>query len=343
MHGGPPLAVAGGGEGLAEPGGAAIVHRQHRIAAIGQPLVVGVAAVIIPRPGAAVHEQHHRQRLARRGKALGAAAPRQGEIGGEREPVAGGDFQRRHARERRADQFGAADEQAGERTAIAVVEMGFRRCRDRVVDHHPAAIVVGARGDMHVALEPFLQKRQIVADGGIDHVPLGAQIIHRPGLDLVRVRIGHHAGDIRLRRGGDLVHLAGFQILGDECGGIAAAAVDPVQRVAVAGEAHRAGVGAVLEADAGERLVLHHIALHAEEILAAVLARALRQADIEILIHQEAAIALVLQCQRQLAAGQIQAIDIVPARIPVVDADHDMVAHDAGSRRAPAPAHLPAA
>ena len=35
-----PLVVAGGGEGFAEAGRAAVVHLQHRVAAVREPLVV---------------------------------------------------------------------------------------------------------------------------------------------------------------------------------------------------------------------------------------------------------------------------------------------------------------
>src|SRR5690606_40368693 len=62
VHPAGPLAVAGVGELLAEAGGAAVVHAQHGVAAVGQPLVIAAVAVGVARPGAAVHQQHHRHR-----------------------------------------------------------------------------------------------------------------------------------------------------------------------------------------------------------------------------------------------------------------------------------------
>ena len=61
MHLAAPLQVAGVEECLAEAGGAAEIHRQHGIAAIGQPLVVRVIAVLVSCPRPAVHQKHHRQ------------------------------------------------------------------------------------------------------------------------------------------------------------------------------------------------------------------------------------------------------------------------------------------
>ena len=60
VHLAAPLQVAGVDERLAEAGRAAEVHRQHGIAAICQPLVLGLVAVAVAAPRAAMHQQHHR-------------------------------------------------------------------------------------------------------------------------------------------------------------------------------------------------------------------------------------------------------------------------------------------
>ena len=61
-----PLPVAGVQELLAEAGRAAEVDLEHRVAAVGQPLRLGVEAPAVARPRTAVDEQHHRQALRRR-------------------------------------------------------------------------------------------------------------------------------------------------------------------------------------------------------------------------------------------------------------------------------------
>ena len=58
-----PLAVAGVEELLAVSGGAAVVHLEHRVAAVGEPLRVGAVTPCVARPRAAVHEEHEREAL----------------------------------------------------------------------------------------------------------------------------------------------------------------------------------------------------------------------------------------------------------------------------------------
>ena len=84
VHLAAPFQVAGIDERLAESGRGAEVHRQHRKAAIRQPLRLGIEAVDVARPRAAVHRQHHRQR------SIGARplAVRQREIGRQLQAIA---------------------------------------------------------------------------------------------------------------------------------------------------------------------------------------------------------------------------------------------------------------
>ena len=57
------LLLACGDEGFAETSRAAIIHREHSIAAVGQPLMIAAIAENIARPWTAVHDEHHRQRF----------------------------------------------------------------------------------------------------------------------------------------------------------------------------------------------------------------------------------------------------------------------------------------
>jgi hypothetical protein len=50
-------------ERLSETGRAAIIHREHSIASISQPLMIAAIAEDIARPRTAMDDQNHRQRL----------------------------------------------------------------------------------------------------------------------------------------------------------------------------------------------------------------------------------------------------------------------------------------
>ena len=63
MHPPRPLAISGVDEALAEPRRAAIVDRQHGVAAIGEPLMFGIEPVAVARPGAAVNVEYERYGL----------------------------------------------------------------------------------------------------------------------------------------------------------------------------------------------------------------------------------------------------------------------------------------
>jgi len=81
---------------LSKAGRGAIVHGQHRITAVCQPLVIRAIAVDVATPGSAVHNQHHGQRLGRpRSLRLGW----QRQIRHEIEPIAGFDHMTLHRRQ----------------------------------------------------------------------------------------------------------------------------------------------------------------------------------------------------------------------------------------------------
>src|SRR5262249_59275382 len=64
VHPAGPFEVGGVDKGFPDPGRAAVVDAEHRIAAIGEPLVRGVKTPAVTRPWAAVHEEDERKRLA---------------------------------------------------------------------------------------------------------------------------------------------------------------------------------------------------------------------------------------------------------------------------------------
>src|SRR5262249_44881708 len=60
VHLAAPLAIGGGHEGLAEAGRASIVDAQHRVAAIGEPLVRGIESPLVAEIRPAVNHQDPR-------------------------------------------------------------------------------------------------------------------------------------------------------------------------------------------------------------------------------------------------------------------------------------------
>ncbi len=77
VHLGGPLLIAVVRELFAEAGRAAIVHAQHRIAAVGQQLMLGLVAPSVAPPRPAMHQQHQRQRFLRAAGAVGILIDRQ--------------------------------------------------------------------------------------------------------------------------------------------------------------------------------------------------------------------------------------------------------------------------
>ena len=179
VHLAAPLQVAGIDEALAEAGRAAEVHRQHRIAAVRQPLVARVEAIAVARPRAAVHQQHHRQRRL----GLRLFAGRQRQVRHQLQTVARADDLAAHRRQPIGREIGARGEQLGDLGRAAVVEMiGGRRLR-RARHHDPAAVVAacGRRCSIwpgsapcssfsvigHVLVERYPVERHVLGAGGL--------------------------------------------------------------------------------------------------------------------------------------------------------------------------------
>ena len=106
-----PLAVGGVDEILAEAGRAAVVDAEHRIAAVGQPLVIRVEAPAIARPRAAVHVEDHRHRLVRHAVVIRIGARRQRQVAHQVQAVAALDHAVVHLHERIVGQVVAIVEQ----------------------------------------------------------------------------------------------------------------------------------------------------------------------------------------------------------------------------------------
>ena len=325
MHLAAPFEIAGGKESLAETGRAAEVRRQHRIAAVGQELVQRVVAIDVPRPRTAVGHKHQRNRRLRPACPVRVAARRQGEIGGLHQPVARADLHRMHGRQHRSGQLRPGQIELGQLAARPLIEPGRRGRGDRIDAHHPEIVRMGARGDRDFTLQGALQEVQIGLHGRVERDPLGGQIGGRIGFHPSGNGVEHGVGDVD--PGVFRQHGAGARghVLGDQGGGVATAGVDPVERLAVGGEAQRIDGGRIVEADAFDGLGPGDAVLDAVIVLAAIRPGPRAAAHRQGLVDQERAEAIILEHQDERARGEVERIDVVPARIAVVHPDQDAV------------------
>ena len=201
--------------------------------------MIRIITVTVAAPRPAVHEQHHWHRLVRNAVAVLVAAGRQREIGDFRQAVAGFDFQRMHRRQRCADKFGSRDIELLQRLGLAVIEIKRRWGGHGIDADRPQIVGIGARRNADFAFQVLLQEFEIALYRGIDRGPLGLQIGDRKGFHLAGFRIGQRAADVGFVALGDHGGLAARHVLGDQHRLVAAARVDPVQRLAVGGEAGR--------------------------------------------------------------------------------------------------------
>ena len=190
VHLAAPLQVAGVDERLAEAGGAAEVDRQHRVAAVGQPLVLAVVAVGVAPPRA------RRGRTAPAARACPACRRRWRRCpaaGSGRRPasaVARLDLHRVHRLQRRALELGAGDDRAWS-ASWPCGRRDRRRCAVTGSRRRSTLSSAGARGDADLAVQLVFRKSRSALDRRVERRPLGLQIVDRIGLDLAGLRVGH--------------------------------------------------------------------------------------------------------------------------------------------------------
>ena len=316
---------------MPKPGRGAEVHAQHRVTAVGQPLVGRGVTVGIATPGAAVDQQHHRHRRGRHAVAVGIAARRQGQVAHQGEAVAALDLARVHRRQRGAGQRRAGvDPQLGLALG-AVVQVVLGRGVGRDVQHHPMLVVEGARGDLDLAVAQRLEDLEVVGHRRVERGPLVAQVVGAGRLDHAADRMGEHAADVGARV---LEHHLAFAAGGVDrvqAAGVALAAVEQVDGLAVGGEA---------EDLAGQRIALRHrrprlprLAV-AHQPFVAALGRALRGVAQRVVVVEGEVGELVVLDQALLRAGlEVDLHQVEVLLVAVVDADHDLVGAPRRHRR----------
>jgi hypothetical protein len=313
-----PLLVAGVEEALAEAGGAAEVDLQDRIAAVGEPLGVGVVAPAVAPPGAAVHSQHQ-------GQSAGLEAHGQGEVARQLQPVPCPDHHRLHGRQPIRGKPWSVDEQALERLLVPLVEEMGPGAVVGLEGDHPAIGFEGPAGDGQAPFTCSAQVGEVIGHGGIDHLPARLEVLEAGGLHVVRGGVHEHAGDIGAGVvGEDPGLLAGGGVDGDQPGGVRAEGARHEQALAVCAEAMH---GAVLPEGPTQDLpprAVHRVP-HPQNRGAALAVLGHGGADAERGVGNPAGdVARVARVESALAGVQVHAVHVEDARVPAVEADEHL-------------------
>jgi len=325
LHRSAPFQVTGGDEVLAETRRAAEVHAHHRIAAVGEPLVVGIETEAVAPPRATVDKQYHRHRRIGHPVGITVTARRQGEIADQRLAVARRDLERMHRLEWCSDQIGPRGIKFRQGVGGAIVEPGFGGCGDRIVGDDPASVVVGSAGYGELAVELGIKPVQRSLHLRVERVPVCLEILDRIRLDLAGHRVRQRPANVSSGIFGQDRALAGRGIDPDQRRGVPAAAVDPVQGLTVGGVAGRRGGERILQTGSGDRLGGDFAVMHLEVVVAARRVWLDRHPQRQRVVGQEPGVAIVLHHLRHLACAEIEQIDVVKARIAVVETDQQLV------------------
>ena len=264
-----------------------------------------------------MHQQHHRQRRF----GLPFRVRRQGEIGDQLQPVAGADDGAAHRRQAIGLEIGTRGEELGDLASVPLVEViGGRRLR-RARNHDPAVVVARPVGDADLAGQQAVQPLQVVGHALLERDPVEGEVLGADGLDRKRRGVSDEMADVRLRVLGQHTLLARLPIGGEQGRRVAAHRRETVEGAAVAREADGVGRQIVLVLDDADRLELVAVDAVAD---AATLRRAglggepRAQLAIE---HDARQLLAVLQQQLALAAANIDAVEVVPGLVAVVDRD----------------------
>ena len=210
VHVARPLVIACIDEPLAEAGRSPVVHRQHRVAAVREPLVLGVEAVAVAGPGPAVHIQHHRDGLRGPPRADLARACGKCQIGDQSEPVARADLNRLHRPQRCAHELRPVLEQLRHFAARALVQVARRDVSRIVDDHDPLAVIECATRHLELRSESCRQALDVLGRRLRERRELGSQVLHAVGLWPARPRVEpdlRHVGLVALADDGLLAAL----------------------------------------------------------------------------------------------------------------------------------------
>ena len=134
-----------------------------------------------------------------------------------------------------------------------------------------------------------------------------------------------HAADVGLGVLGEQPLRAGLPVPGDQRGLVAAHRGDPVERAGIAREADRAGGEVVLVLDHHDRLEIG-AGDAIDDVAALLVARLDGELRAQLAVqHDPGQLLAVLEQQLALAGADVDAVDVVPGLVAVVEADRQHV------------------
>ena len=318
VHLGAPLAVAGVDEVLAVAGGAPEVDLHAQVAAVGQPLRLGVEPPRVPGPRPAVHVQHGRQP-----GALEAGRERQVPV--DLQTISRGERERLHVSQLVTGQRRLVLEQ--ERRLPRLPVEGVVADGPVVGDEggQPGAVGVVGAEDVQLAGVDGLEVGDVVGHRRVEDLELVAVLLEHdePGLTGVGVEVdGRYVVDGVL---GDDLGVAGGEVHLHEAAGVGADRRQHPQAGAVEGEGQRAGGEGVVLADLehGSPLRLFVVADHPDH--AAVGQRGQAAPHAEVGVDEQPDEPGVLHHLCQLAGGEVEPVHVVQLRVVDVEPDEDLV------------------
>ncbi len=314
MHGAAPLLVAGVPESLAVPDGSTEVHLHADVAAVGEPLRLGVVAPGVARPGTAVHVEHGRQ-----------AGPghlrRKGHVAVDGEPVPGGERERLHRRERVVVQRGHVREQERQLPGVPVVDVVVGGPVRGDVGDQPPAVGAYRAGDADLAAQPRPQRVDLGAERGVEvHPPLAVGEKDH-GLRLQGLGIRDDLGEVVVRVLGQDGLPPRRQVHPEQPGRVRADAGGQIGDGPVAAEAEDAGGGDVLGSDLQPRLVRAGVGVAEQRDAAAVVGHGEPAADPQVAVDEPGRVARVGLDLLQRSGGEVVPVDVVQLGVVRVEPD----------------------
>ena len=325
MHPARPLAVGGIHERLAEAHGAAIVHADRGVPAVGHELVHGIVAPTVPRPRAAMDVENRRQRFGRPVPAVPGRAHGKAVVGHDVELIARPHDRAVHGRQDFLFQFGPVAEQVLQAPRVPVVQVVRLRAVGPVVGDDPPPIVQRSGDRVELAPVAVREPPEVGGDRLVQHRPCDALMLERHGLRPVGNRMADHVGGVRVLVRGQRRHGAGLRVQGDQRRRIPAAAVAQVQESAGRIEMERTGGHVVLGADRHERLPLPGPGSR-QDLHAPIRWNHGGEPSVEGVVgHESIGSEVILDDELRLSCHDVDAIEIVVLRVPPVDPDEHLV------------------